>query len=109
SSGPRTTVPPTSTTAGGGGGQCSNASQATFGPFSYPVIGNPKVYNTYVANNEWGANAGTVQNLCVVGPGSWTLAASAVPSSYTGVQTYPDIQQLTNDYCGNLTWNNCAN
>jgi hypothetical protein len=110
-----TTKPPstttTSTTAppgGGGAGQCITGPQDNLGPYSYAAITNSNGYNTYVGNNEWGANSGTSQKICGTSPGSWTLQASAVPSNYTGVQTYPDIQQLMDDYCGG-TWNTCSN
>lgn len=33
---------------------------------------------------------------------------STEPAHNTGVKTYPDVQQLFNDWCGGH-WNNCAN
>jgi len=48
----------------------------------------------------WGANSGTTQTLTASGPGSWSVVANSLPRGYTGVQTYPDTQQIyttTND------------
>jgi hypothetical protein len=42
----------------------------------------------------WAANSGTTQTLTAAGPGSWSVAADAGPAGYTGVQTYPDTQQI---------------
>ncbi len=42
----------------------------------------------------WSARSGTTQTLTATGADSWSVAANAGPAGYTGVQTYPDTQQL---------------
>jgi hypothetical protein len=42
----------------------------------------------------WAANSGTTQSLTAEDPGSWSVVADARPAGYTGVQTYPDTQQI---------------
>jgi hypothetical protein len=41
------------------------------------------------------------------GPGDWQVV-STEPRGNTGVRTYPDVQQLFNNWCGN-GWTGCAN
>lgn len=102
---PPTTTPPPPPS----GGQCTSGPQTNLGPFTYPAITNSNGFDTYVGNNEWGALPGTTQTICAnPDPSNVTLAASAGGSSVTQVQTYPDIQQLMNDYCGNDTWKSCG-
>lgn len=64
-------------------------------------------YDTYVANQNVGAEPGTTATLSASSPGSWTDVVNAQPYGYTGVQVFPDIQQLTNDWCGG-GWGGCA-
>jgi hypothetical protein len=52
----------------------------------------------------WGANKGTTQIVCAANPGNWTVLAKAGPRNYSGVQTYPNVQQLFNDWTGS-GWN----
>jgi putative cell wall-binding protein len=93
-------------TPGSGGGvpQCTSDPQGSLGPFDYPPIVNSNGYNTYVGNNMWAANPGTTQTVCGTGPGNWAVTANAGPDGYTGVQTYPDVQQLMDDWTGS-GWN----
>ena len=72
-------------------------------------------YDTYIPNQDVGANTGTTETLSATDPGNWSVVANAVPYGYLGVQTFPDTQQLTNDWCG-TGWDNgrpgspsCAN
>jgi len=78
--------------------------QDTCGPYDYSGITMSNGYDTYTENNEWGANKGTSQVLTSTDPGHWSLSATATPAGYTGVQTYPNIQQLTSNWTGN-GWN----
>lgn len=107
---PPTTSPPTTAPSGGGGStNCTSAASGNLGPFDYPQITNSNGFNTYVSNNMWGAQSGTTQKVCGDSPGNWTMTASAPSDQGGAVQTYPDVQQLMDDYCGNFTWNSCAN
>ncbi len=112
-----TTIPPTTTTVGQttstiappGGGQCTSAPSGVLGAFRYKGTPNSNGYNTYVGNNMWGATSSTTQTVCAdPDPSNVTLSVNAGPGDYTGVQTYPDISQLMNDYCGTpaaAAWN----
>jgi hypothetical protein len=42
----------------------------------------------------WAPQSGTTQTLTATGPGSWSVVANSKPVGYTGVQTYPDTQQI---------------
>jgi len=84
--------------------QCTSGRSGSLGPFSGAAITNSNGYNTYVGNNMWGANAGTTQTVCAANPGEWTVVAKAGPRHYSGVQTYPNVQQLFNDWTGS-GWN----
>lgn len=88
----------------GGTTTTTSAPSGALGPYRYAGIVNSNGYNTYVANNMWGANAGTTQSVTAYNPGNWWCTASAVPNGYSGVQTYPNIQQLFNDWTG-AGWN----
>lgn len=61
-------------------------------------------YDTYVNNDMWAANSGTSQTICASSPSDWFVTANMRPTDYTGVQTYPDVQQLMNDWTGS-GWN----
>jgi hypothetical protein len=60
-----------------------------------------------VSNQAVGANPGTRQTVTAFNPGRWSVTARDVPYGYTGVQTFPDTQQLTNDWCGH-GWGACS-
>jgi Glycosyl hydrolase family 12 len=79
----------------GSGGQCvRSAAKGSCGPYDYPGITGSGGSDTFVLNNMWAPNSGTAQTLTAGGPGSWSVVASAGPTGYTGVQTYPDTQQI---------------
>ena len=42
----------------------------------------------------WNAGSGTTQTLSVNDPGSWNVVANSQPPGSTGVQTYPDTQEI---------------
>jgi hypothetical protein len=83
--------------------QCTSNRDGTIGPFSGAAITNSNGYNTYVGNNMWGARHGTTQIVCATSPGDFTVLAKA-GRNYAGVQTYPNVQQLFNDWTGS-GWN----
>lgn len=82
----------------------TSASSGACGPYAYRGITNSNGYNTYTDQDMWAANAGTTQTLTSTGPGHWSVASSARPAGSTGVQTYPNVQQLFNDWTGR-GWN----
>src|SRR5215831_7213588 len=97
---PTTPTPtPTTPTPTITGPACTVQLGGACGPYSYPLIPMSNGFDTYVANQTF-ANAGTTQALTATSPGNWSLTANDVPYGYTGVQTYPDVQQLTNDWNG---------
>lgn len=64
-------------------------------------------YDTYVSNQAVGAQSGTTETVNANSPGDWDVVANAKPYGYSGVQTFPDVQQLMNDW-GNGGWGNCG-
>jgi hypothetical protein len=105
-----TTQPVTTTTVAAGGGTqtCTSDPQGNLPPgqaYRDPsAIFNSDGYNTYVSNNMWGAHSGSTQTICATDPGNVTVTAKMSPSGGTAVQTYPDIKELMNNYCGNDVW-----
>jgi hypothetical protein len=77
------------------------------GPYSFAGIPNSNGFNTYLSNQNVGAQNGTTQTLRANSPADWAVVAHDVPLGYTGVQTFPDVQQLFNNWCG-TTWGGCA-
>jgi hypothetical protein len=76
--------------------------------FSFAGIPNSNGYNTYVANQGVGNNPDTKETVNANSPADWEVVADARPYGYTGVQTYPDVQQLFNNWCGSVTnWSSC--
>jgi hypothetical protein len=56
----------------------------------------------------WGAKGtSTTQTLTAYRPDNWMVVASA-PTGNTGVLTYPNVEQLFNDWCGS-GWRGCPN
>ncbi len=101
--------PPPPGTGGGSYAACTSDPQGSLGPYDYSGVTNSNGYNTYVLNNMWGAlGHPTTQTVCANNPGDWSLSVNAGPVGYGGVQTYPDVQQLMDDWCGS-TWNTCTN
>lgn len=90
-----TTTTTTTTPAGWG---CTVPLGQNCGAYSYAGIPNSNGYNTYVANQSVGPQNGTTQTLNANNPGDWQVVANAVPYGYRGVQTYPDVQQLFNNW-----------
>jgi hypothetical protein len=81
--------------------------------FSSPAYRDNKIvnsngFNTYVQNNMWGAQPGTIGRICAHSPGNWYLDTSTQRDDGGAVQTYPQIQQLFGGFC-NGTWNTCSN
>lgn len=66
-------------------------------------------FNTYDSNQSF-ANSGSTQTMTapdVSSPSSvpMSIQANDVPYGYTGVQTFPDVQQLTNNWSADGKWN----
>ena len=55
-------------------------------------------FDTYANNNCWG-DPSCKQTIRANSPGDWQVTAQE-PAGNTGVKTYPNVQQLTNDWCG---------
>jgi hypothetical protein len=72
------------------------------GPYDYAGITNSNGFNTYVGNNCWG-DPSCQQTITAHHPGHWSLSARE-PARNTAVKTYPDIQQLMNNYSTDGTW-----
>lgn len=76
------------------------------GPYTDSNIPMSNGYNTYVANQNVGAEPGTTESLNATDASNWSVTTNAVPAGYGGVQVFPDTQQLTNDWCG-TGWGGC--
>lgn len=99
-----TTPTPTSTLTPAPSSQSTSAPNGVLGPYSHTHITNTNGYNTYVGNNMWGAKGSSMtQTLTAVDPGKWYVVAKA-PAGHTGVLSYPNTQQLFNDWTGS-GWN----
>jgi hypothetical protein len=106
---PRPTTP-TPTTPAPTQYSCSVPSNSACGPYSDSSIPMSNGYNTYVSNQHVGPQTGTTELVQANSPSDWQVVADARPYGYTGVQTFPDVQQLTNNWCGSVTnWSTCAN
>jgi hypothetical protein len=100
---PTPTPTPTSTPISGTW-SCTVPLGQNCGAYQYAGIPNSNGYNTYVANQNTGAYG--TETVYANSPGDWQVVANL--SDCGGcVQTYPDVQQLFNNYCGNATWG-CA-
>jgi hypothetical protein len=86
----------------------TRASNGVCGPYTYRRIVNSNGYNTYTDQDMWAAKPHTTQTLTSTGPGGWSVVSSAKPAGFTGVQTYPNVQQLFNDWTGH-GWNGSGN
>jgi hypothetical protein len=89
---------------------CSvSGNNSTCGAYDYPGITNSNGFNTYVTPNCW-ADPGCSSLLTATGPGNASITQTE-PDGNTSVKTYPDVQQLTNDWtggaggCGSSCWN----
>ncbi len=76
------------------------------GAYNYRHITNSNGYNTYVGNNCW-ADPRCKQRITVRSPGHWRVTARE-PAGNDSVKTYPDIQQLFNNWTGH-GWNGSGN
>jgi hypothetical protein len=72
------------------------------GPYDYASITNSNGFNTYVGNNCW-ADPSCQQTVTAHDPGNWSLSADE-PAGNTAVKTYPDTQQLMNNFSSDGTW-----
>jgi hypothetical protein len=109
---PTPTSPPPSPSPGGTSGICTASGQnGTCGPYSYSPVVMSNGYDTYVTNNCWADPAcNYVQT--TTDPGNWSVTGSepSEPGGNTpgncanGVKSYPDVQQLTNNWTGS-GWN----
>jgi hypothetical protein len=103
-----TTTPtptPTSTPAGSGAA-CYLPGDGSCGPYDYSRITNSNGYNTYVGNQMWACGApGSCgpQTLTAYNPAQWSVT-STQKAGNTAVLTYPDVQQLFNNW-GNGDFN----
>lgn len=105
-----TTTPSTTTTTTSGSGtptNCTSGAQGVLGPYSDSNITMSNGYNTYVENNMWAAQSGTVQTTCANSPGDWTVSSKTTQDQGGAVQTAPMVQQQLDDWTG-TTWGPCA-
>lgn len=92
---PTPTAPPTGTGTG-----CYLPGDGSCGPYTYSRITNSNGYNTYVGNQMWACGApGSCgpQTLTAYHPGQWSVT-STQKAGNTAVLTYPDVQQLFNNW-----------
>jgi hypothetical protein len=102
---PTSTSPtPTPTTTPPGGFSCVVPLGGVCGAYSYSGIPNSNGFNTYVSNQSVGPQPATTQIVSANNPGDWQVVANDQPYGYTGVQTFPDVQQLMN----NWPWTGCG-
>lgn len=95
---------PTPTTTPPSGFSCVLTGDVDCGPYAYDKIVNSNGYNTYTSTDCWG-HPGCGYLLESNSPGDWQVTATE-PNGETGVQTYPDVQQLMNNWNG-AGWGNC--
>jgi hypothetical protein len=101
------TTSSSTTTTTSTGWACTEPLGGVCGAYDYAGIPNSNGYNTYVSNQSVGPQTGTTQTLYANNPGDWQVVADDVPYGYTGVQTFPDVQQLFNNWCS-TGWNGCS-
>ena len=101
-----TTTTPSSTATSPGNWSCvTSAPEGTCGPSSYAGITNSNGFNTYVTNHCWG-DPTCQQTLSANDPGQWQVVARQAAGN-TSVRTYPNAQQLMNNWTGN-GWGPCG-
>jgi len=83
---------------------CYLPADGNCGPYGYAGITNSNGFNTYVGNQMWGCGAtstssGTCgpETLTAYSPANWSVTSNQAAGN-TAVLTYPDIQQLTNNF-----------
>jgi hypothetical protein len=84
----------------------TSAPSGNCGAYDFARILNSNGYNTYVGNNCW-ADPVCKQTVSANSPADWQVVANE-PKGNTAVKTYPDVQQLFNNWCGGGVWNGCA-
>jgi len=94
-----TTTPPWSCVTSEPQGNC--------GAYSFSGIVNSNGYNTYVSNSCW-ADPDCKQTISANSPADWQVVSNE-PEGNTAVMTYPNVQQLFNNWCGAGVWGGCAN
>lgn len=100
------TPTPTPTTTAPGGFSCNVGFGGVCGPYDYAGVPNGNGFNTYVTDQRVGPQPGTTETVHANNPGDWQVVADDKPYGYTGVQTFPDVQQLFNNWPW-LNHNNC--
>jgi hypothetical protein len=95
---PTSSTPPPTTSPPPGTWACTVPLGDSCGAYTYAGIPNSNGYNTYLSNQAVGAQSGTTQTLSANSPGDWQVTANDVPYGYLGVQTFPDAQQLMNNW-----------
>jgi hypothetical protein len=94
------TLPPTSPSPSPSGTACSLPGNGNCGPYGYHGITNSNGYNTYVSNQMWGCGTpGSCgpETMLAYNPGNWSVTSTQAAGN-TGVLTFPDVQQLTNNW-----------
>src|SRR5215472_7259993 len=84
------------------GPACFLPGDGSCGPYTYAQITNSNGYNTYVGNQLWGCGTpGSCgpETLTAYNPGLWSTTSTQAAGN-TAVLTYPDVQQLFNDWDG---------
>jgi hypothetical protein len=90
----------TSTPSPDSGNACYLPGDGSCGPYDYPRITNSNGYNTYVGNQMWGCGSpGSCgpETLTAYGPDQWSVTSTQAAGN-TAVLTYPDVQQLFNNW-----------
>lgn len=96
---PTSPTTPASPPSSGGGYSCTTQLGGACGPYSYPGIPMSNGYDTYVANQPINVAGGGTETVHANSPGDWEVVANLSPCGGC-VQTFPDVQQLTNDWDG---------
>jgi len=102
-----TSQSPTAPPPAGSWACTTSAPSGNCGAYDYASITNSNGYNTYVGNNCW-ADPQCKQTISANNPGDWQVVATH-PAGNTAVRTYPDVQQLFNNWCSGGGWGNCHN
>jgi len=84
-----------------GGKVCNLPGDGSCGPYDYSKITNSNGYNTYIGNQMWGCGNGSCgpETMTACDPGQWSVTSTQAAGN-TAVLTYPDVQQLFNDWDG---------
>jgi hypothetical protein len=82
----------------------TSATHGVCGAYTFRGITNSNGYNTYTGQDMWAAKPGTTQTLTSMAPDHWSVVSEALPAGSKNVQTYPNVQQLFNNWNGH-GWN----